>query len=60
MYALRATIHRTLRVSTGALVFHRDMLLDIPLLADLQQLKQRRQVLIDEHLRRCQRRIDYD
>ena len=34
-YASRASLHHTLHVSPGALVFQRDMLLNIPLVADL-------------------------
>ena len=33
--ALRSTVHWTLGTSPGALVFHRDMFLDIPYVADL-------------------------
>ena len=33
-YAIRAAIHRTLQISPGALVFQRDMLLPIPIIAD--------------------------
>ena len=40
-----------IRDSPGALVFHRDMLLNIPLLADLQLIRDNRQLLIDENLR---------
>jgi hypothetical protein len=52
MHAIRASIHRTLQVTPGALVFQRDMFLDIPLLADLINIRDRRQVIIDENLRR--------
>lgn len=63
MHALRATVHRTLNISPGALVFHRDMLLPIPIIADFEQLRERRQALIDwnaarENLRR--RYKDYE
>ena len=44
-YSVCATIHGTLQISPGALVFHRDMLLDLPLIADLHLLCNRRQVL---------------
>ena len=37
-YASKVAIHCTLNISPGALVFHRDMILNIPLLADLHQL----------------------
>ena len=49
-YAYKVAIHRTLNISPGALVFHRDMILNIPLIADLHQLHARRQIIIDELL----------
>ncbi len=56
-HALRATVHRTLNISPGTLVLHRDMLLPLPILADFEQLREKRQALIDrnsarENLRR--------
>ena len=61
-YASKVAIHHTLNISPGALVFHRDMILNIPLLADLHQLHTRRQIIIDERLQytnlRC-RPLDY-
>ena len=45
-----------------ALVFQRDMILNIPLITDLLQLHERRQIVIDEQLRRdnlCRRTFDY-
>ena len=50
-YASKTAIHCTLNISPGALVFHRDMILNIPLITDLQQLHTRQQTLIDEQLR---------
>ena len=61
-YALRATINRTLGVSPGALVFHRDMLMDLPFVANLLLLRNKRQALIDYNLRRennARRNYDY-
>jgi hypothetical protein len=61
-YASRASLHRTLHISPGALVFHRDMLLNIPLLADLALIRNHRQILIDENLRQQnlkRRNFDY-
>ena len=61
-YASRASLHRTLNISPGALVFHRDMLLNIPLLADLALIRNNRQILIDENLRQQnlkRRQFDY-
>ena len=58
---LRSSIHRTLRCSPGALVFHRDMLLNVPLMANLLALQQRRQQMIDYNLQRANaKRIDYN
>jgi hypothetical protein len=39
-YALHAAIHSTMKISPGALAFHHDMLLDIPIIVDLQVLQQ--------------------
>ena len=53
MHALRAAVSRALDFnSPGAIAFRRDMYLNLPLEADLQALQQRRQLLIDENLRR--------
>ena len=38
--------------SPGALAFHRDVLLDIPLIIDLQQIRNKRQISVDENPRR--------
>ena len=60
-YAARAAIHGSLKISPGALVFQRDMILDIPLIADLELIRQQRQALIDEQLIRAnRRRISHD
>ena len=40
--ALRAAIHKSLNVAPGAVVFNRDMLLNVPLLIDLDKLNERR------------------
>jgi hypothetical protein len=53
MHVLRSSVSRTLNHhSPGSLVFHRDMFLDIPLLADFELIRQRRQLLIDHNLQR--------
>ena len=52
-YALRASVNRALRTSPSVIAFHRDMILNIPFLADLALIRNRRQVLIDEQLRRA-------
>eukprot|EP00977_Amphora_coffeiformis_P007532 scaffold1646_cov115-Amphora_coffeaeformis.AAC.1 len=50
--AIRSAVHTTLQVSPGALVFHRDMFLPIPILADYNVIRQRRQAVIDENNRK--------
>ena len=55
-HAARAAIHSTLKVAPGALVFGRDMFLNIPIIADLKLIRDRRQLLIDKQLARANRR----
>lgn len=43
MYATRCAVSRTLGTSPGALVYKRDMFIDVPLMADLVQIQERRQ-----------------
>ena len=47
-HAMRAATHRTMEISPGALVFNRDMMLPIPLLADFNIIRQKKQIAIDE------------
>jgi hypothetical protein len=54
--AIRSAVHTTLRVSPGALVFHRDMMLPIPLMVDFNLLRERRQAMIDYNNSRENRR----
>ena len=49
-YASKVAIHCNLNISPGALVFRRDMILNILLLADLHQRHTRQQIIIDESL----------
>ena len=61
-HASRATLHHSLNNSPDALVFHRDMFLGIPLIADLEMIHNHHQLLIDENLCRQnlkQRIFDY-
>ena len=53
MRALRSATHQTLNISPGALTFNRDMFLPIPLMADYNLIRQRRQAVIDENNRRA-------
>jgi hypothetical protein len=50
MQAARASIHSALQTTPGALVFQRDVFLDVPLIANLQTIRDRRHVLIDKNL----------
>ena len=47
-YATRVAVHRTLQIAPGSLVFQRDMLLPIPIIANYNMLRERRQAIIDE------------
>ena len=50
MYATRATYHASLKTTPGAMAFHRDMVMNVPFIADLNLIQQHRQHLIDERL----------
>ena len=57
MFALRCSPNSSLgNYSPGALVFNRDMLLDIPVIADILTLTQNRQALIDRRLLQANKR----
>ena len=61
IHALRCSINQAMRTSPGALVFNRDMMIDVPLLADLDAIRGRKQQLIDANLiRENKKRIDYN
>lgn len=51
--SLRCVVHQSLNVSPGALTFGRDMLLPIPVLADYNLIRERRQAIIDENNRQA-------
>jgi hypothetical protein len=62
MYATRATFHSGLMTTPGALSFGCDMVMNIPLIADLTLICKNRQRLIDEHTIRsnaCCHSYDY-
>ena len=52
MHATRTNVSSTLGSSPGALVYSRDMFLDIPLIADWILIQQRREQIVNESLRR--------
>ena len=50
MHALRCSVNATLDTLLGALVYNRDMIMDVPLIANLTTIRDRRQSLIDKNL----------
>ncbi|KAG7346017.1 reverse transcriptase RNA-dependent DNA polymerase [Nitzschia inconspicua] len=61
VYATRCTYSSVLKTTPGGLAFGRDMILNIPLITDLQQLQKRRQALIDQRLIAANtKRFSYD
>jgi hypothetical protein len=50
VFASQALLHSTLKTTPGGLAFHCDMIMDIPLIADLQTIQEHRQQLIDTRL----------
>ena len=62
-HAMRISVTRTLgHNSPGALAFGRDMLLDVPFIADWEAVRDKRKLLVDENLRRANKkrhRFDY-
>jgi hypothetical protein len=60
-WAVRSTYHTVLRSTPGAAIFGRDMLFDIPYIADWTDIGKRRQALVDQNcLRENKRRINFD
>ena len=51
-HGIRANVSTATGYSPGALAFHRDMLLDVPLVIDLLAIRDKRQIKVDENLRR--------
>ena len=60
-WAIRSTHHTVLGMSPGAAVFGRDMLFDIPHLADWKAVGERRQHLVGQNnARENKQRVDFD
>ncbi len=60
-WAIRSTYHTVLKTSPGAAIFGRDMLFDIPFVADWNKIGEHRQLLTDRNTEREKKqRIDYD
>ena len=55
-HAIHTNIHQGTGYAQGALAFHRDMLLNIPLLVDILEICARRQVKVDRNLMRANAR----
>ena len=61
MHTMRSATHGAIQASPGAVVFQRDMLMNIPFQADLQAIQQRCQLIVDSNLRKANnRRISHD
>ncbi len=60
-WAIRSTYHTVLKASPGAAIFGRDMLFDIPFIADWKQIGEHRQRQTDLGKKRDNKtRVDYD
>ena len=60
-HAIRANFSSVSGYSPGALAFHRDMLLDVPIVVDSVRLRDKRQLSVDENLRLINsKQISYD
>ncbi len=60
-WAVRSNYHTVLKATPGAAIFGRDMLFDIPFIADWQKIGEYRQRLTDRsNARENKGRIDYD
>ena len=61
IHVTRAAINQTMQTSPGAFVFQRDMLFDIPVQSDMQAIRNKRQLQIDNNLIRSnKRRLTYN
>jgi hypothetical protein len=60
-WAIRSTHHTVLGTTPGAAIFSRDMLFDIPYIADWSQIGKRRQQQVDQsNIKENKSRIDFD
>jgi len=61
VWAIRSTYHTVLKASPGAAIFGRDMLFDIPFVADWHKIGDYRQHQTDRsNIRENNKRVDYD
>ena len=60
-YAAKSVIHSTMKLSPGALSFGRDMMINMPIIADFATLRQNQEALINKNLiRENRKRISHD
>ena len=62
MHAMGTNIHTSLKGAPGALVFERDMFLDVPLIANWQAIQLHRRTIVNERLKNAnmgRRSYDY-
>ena len=61
MQSLRATVSKTLKANPGGLAFSGDMLLNVPLIADWQEIHKHREQLVNKALHKSNKKmINYD
>ena len=61
VHALRCAVNHTMKTSPGAMVFNRDMMMNVQLIADLASIRGRRQQQIDNNINiHNKKRIDYN
>ena len=61
VHASRCAVNHTMKTSPGAMVFNRDMMVNVPLISNLIAIGERRQQLVDENLRRTNaKRINHN
>ena len=62
VHALRCAVNHTMKTLPGAMVFNRDMLMNVQLIADLASIRGRQQELILDNniMRQNKKRIDYN
>ena len=60
MHAMRCSVSAPIGTTPGAMVFGRDMIMDVPLLANLAAIRDGRQQMIDENLiKQNKKRIEH-
>jgi hypothetical protein len=60
-WAIRSSYHTVLKATPGAAIFGRDMLFDIPFIADWDEIGKRRQQQVDKNnARENKKRVPYD